>query len=106
MYKISYKGSLRKSRSLLPQRPKATRSCSWLTAVRAAMALTNTCKTPVDPEVAVHQIRICLTSCNCEASGEGMCWPDQRPEEKNLKSEGMCSDAYQDPENSYKENPL
>ncbi|MXQ79708.1 hypothetical protein E5288_WYG007084 [Bos mutus] len=36
------------------------------------MALTNTCKTPVDPEVAVHQIRICLTSCNCEASGEDL----------------------------------
>lgn len=70
------------------------------------MAVTDTCKTPVDPEVAVHQIRICLTSCNCEASGEGMSCPDQRPEEKNLKSEGMCSDAYQDPENSCKENSL
>uniref|UniRef100_A0A5F5PIB6 Ribosomal protein S20 n=2 Tax=Equus TaxID=9789 RepID=A0A5F5PIB6_HORSE len=54
-------------------------SCSWLTAVRsrrgtsrsgsraAAMAFKDTGKTPVEPEVAIHRIRITLTSRNVKS---------------------------------------
>lgn len=76
------------------------RSCSCLTAVRsrrgtsrsgrraAAMAFKDTGKTPVEPEVAIHRIRITLTSRNVK-SLEKVCADLIRgAKEKNLKVKG------------------
>lgn len=73
---------------------------SWLTAVRscwgtsrsgsraAAVAFKDTGKTPVEPEVAIHRIRITLTSRNVK-SLEKVCGDLIRgAKEKNLKVKG------------------
>lgn len=71
----------------------STGFCSWLTTVcsyrgitppgnhATAMAFKNTGKIPMEPEVAIHWIRITLTSCNV-VFGEGVCWLDQRSKGK------------------------
>ncbi|XP_024135534.1 40S ribosomal protein S20 [Oryzias melastigma] len=73
--------------------------CSWLTAVRLnffrisrsgihKMAFKDTGKAPVEPEVAIHRIRITLTSRNVK-SLEKVCADLIRgAKEKNLKVKG------------------
>uniref|UniRef100_A0A8C0MH68 Small ribosomal subunit protein uS10 n=1 Tax=Canis lupus familiaris TaxID=9615 RepID=A0A8C0MH68_CANLF len=73
-------------------------SCSGLTTVlrgtsqsgsrTAAITFKDTGKTPVEPEVVIHRIRITLTSCNVK-SLEKVCADLIRgAKEKNLKVKG------------------
>ena len=67
------------------------------------MAFKDTGKTPVEPEVAIHGIRITLTSRNVKSLDKVL---DLRREGKESQSERTSLDAYQDYENNYKENSL
>ncbi|XP_021567347.1 40S ribosomal protein S20 isoform X2 [Carlito syrichta] len=71
------------------------------------MAFKDTGKTPVEPEVAIHRIRITLTSRNVKSLEKGdVRGPDQRREGKESQSERTRSHAYQDFENHHQENAL
>ena len=95
----------------------AGRSCSWLTAVRsrpgtsrsgsctAATAFKDTGKAPVEPEVAIHRMRITLTSRSGK-SLEKVCADLIRgAKEKNLKVKGPVWMPTKT-QNNYKENSL
>ncbi|OWK05286.1 hypothetical protein Celaphus_00002533, partial [Cervus elaphus hippelaphus] len=64
----------------------------------------STSKTLMEPEVAIHQIRIPFTSHSVRSLEKLAA--DQRCKGKESQSERTCSDAYQDSENNYKENSL
>lgn len=71
------------------------------------MAFKHTGKTPMEPEVVIHQIRITPTNHNVK-SLEKLCADllDQRQKSKESQSEKTSLDAYQDSENHYKKNSL
>uniref|UniRef100_A0A8C6CW44 Small ribosomal subunit protein uS10 domain-containing protein n=1 Tax=Moschus moschiferus TaxID=68415 RepID=A0A8C6CW44_MOSMO len=52
------------------------------------MAFKDTGKTPVEPEVAIHRIRITLTSCNMKSLEKVCADPIRGAKEKNLKVKG------------------
>ena len=70
------------------------------------MAFKDNGKTPMEPEVVIHCIRITLNSHSVK-SLEKVCADLIRGvKEKNLKVKRTSSDAYQNSENNYKENSL
>ena len=105
LIKISAKHLFEENLVATEAEPHATCSCSCLTAVHsprrtsrsgshaAAMAFKDTSKTLMEPEVAIHQIRITFTSHNVR-SLEKPC-AGQRCKGKESQSERTSSDAYQ-----------
>jgi small subunit ribosomal protein S20e len=53
------------------------------------MAFKDTGKTPVEPEVAIHRIRITLTSCNVKSLQKVCADLIRGAKEKNLKVKGL-----------------
>lgn len=103
LIKISAKHLFEENLVATEAEPHATCSCSRLTAVHsprrtsrsgshaAAMAFKDTSKTLMEPEVAIHQIRITFTSHNVR-SLEKPC-AGQRCKGKESQSERTCLDA-------------
>ncbi|KAL0608117.1 40S ribosomal protein S20 [Plecturocebus cupreus] len=73
--------------------------------VRKPKAFKDTGKTPMELEVAIHQIQIALTSCNIKSLEKMYADLIRGVKEKNL-SERTSLNAYQDFENHYKKNSL
>ncbi|XDB47465.1 hypothetical protein AB1E18_001063 [Capra hircus] len=81
-------GSVFRPLLLLTHRVRSRRGTSRSGSHAAAMAFKDTGKTPVEPEVAIHRIRITLTSRNVK-SLEKVCADLIRgAKEKNLKVKG------------------
>ncbi|XP_058132892.1 small ribosomal subunit protein uS10-like [Dasypus novemcinctus] len=68
------------------------------------MAFKDTGKTPMESEVAIHRIRITLTSHDVKSLEKVYADLIRGTKEKNFKVKGPGSDAYQDSKNHYKEN--
>ena len=69
------------------------------------MAFKDTSKTPVEPEVAIHQIRITLTSPSVKCLEKVCADLIRSTKEKNLKVKGPVRMPTKT-QNNYKENSL